>query len=639
MSGWNETEIRSLPESVLDALDAVVIACDPDLNVSFVNRRARNFFQINQSPKGLSPLSEFLEFAPKDWNQLRYCAQNSVIGQFDLPARNRVDPNNETDILVSLRPMTGQGNILEGWCLHCSPLDVGAKSDGNFGNIIPESKIRMSEREVMDYKYALDQSSIVAITDQKGIIQYVNDVFCKISGYAREELLGQDHRIVNSGYHSADFIKDLWTTIANGRIWRGEIKNRAKNGAFYWVDTTIVPFLNDKGKPHHYIAIRHDITERKVTEEKLVESERQHRTVVENLPGAIITIINRNQTYEMAEGDGIRRMGHSAERDYLNQHILADVTPLVYEKIKYLRSVAFEGRIVWDDLLINGLFLRVRYIPYLWKEGRVEKIMTISIDITDIKKAETDIKELNESLERKVADRTRELEFANNELEAFSYSVSHDLRAPLRIVNGFAEILVNEYQGKLDEEGQRLLSKITAGTQRMGKLIDELINLARFGRKELVFQKTDFNKLVDSVLDDLSIFNNKIILVTKPTLPIIECDTSLIRQVWTNLLSNAVKYTSKRTDSEIIIGCREYDNEFQFFVKDNGVGFDMEFKNKLFGVFQRLHKKNEFEGTGIGLAIVKRIISRHKGDVWADSQLNKGATFYFSLPKNKYHDQ
>ena len=365
-------------------------------------------------------------------------------------------------------------------------------------------ELEKSLKELSDYKFALDQSSIVAITDQKGIINYVNENFCKISKYSKEELLGKDHRIINSGYHPKEFIRDLWVTIANGNIWRGELKNKAKDGSYYWVDTTIIPFLNENQKPYQYIAIRADISSRKKVEEELML--------------------------------------------------------------------------------------------------------------------------LNEELEQRVKHRTEEL-------ESFSYSVSHDLRAPLRAINGYAKMFEEDYNKILDNEAKRLLGVIQDNAKKMGTLIDELLAFSRIGRKEFNKVEIDVKLLIEKILNEYfkSALENVEIKIN--VLHMAKADYSLLHQVFLNLISNAVKYTMKKEKPFIEITSQETHDEVIFSIKDNGAGFDMKYSEKLFGVFQRLHATDEFEGTGVGLAIVKRIITRHEGKVWAEGEIGKGAVFNFSLPK------
>ena len=377
-----------------------------------------------------------------------------------------------------------------------------------------DDQLRLLLQSVKDYKYALDESSIVAITNQKGIIQYVNEKFCEISQYREQELIGQDHRIINSGFHSKDFIRELWTTIARGRVWRGEIKNKAKDGTFYWVYTTIVPFLNEQDKPYQYMAIRYDITQKKSTEQELIANEKLYSA----------------------------------------------------------------------------------------------------------------------NLEKEVNERTIQLENVNKELEAFSYSVSHDLRAPLRAVNGYARMLVEDYGPILDKEANRLLNIIQQNALKMGILIDDLLSLSRLGKKELRNFTVNMNELAEQALIEISKTNPHHAKVTIYPLHNSMGDASLLFQVMLNLLSNAIKYSSKKEKPVIEISSGLQENELIYCIKDNGAVFNMNYAHKLFGVFQRLHTEAEFEGTGVGLAIVKRIVNRHYGRVWAESVLGEGAAFYFSLP-------
>jgi len=365
----------------------------------------------------------------------------------------------------------------------------------------------------MNLKAALDEHSIVAVTDPQGRITYANDKFCAISKYSRNELVGQDHRLINSGHHSKEFIRGLWATINEGRVWKGEFRNRAKDGVCYWVDTTIVPFLDADGKPYQHVSIRTDITERK--------------------------------------------------------------------------------------------------------------------------RAEAEIQKFNEELASRVRERTAELEASNRELEAFSYSVSHDLRAPIRHISGYVGLLRKTVGSTLSEQATYYLESIADSVRQTGHLIDDLLNFSRTGRAEMRKGKVRAGVLVEEAIKSLRPeTEHRNIAWKKGEFPEVEGDASMLRQVFVNLLSNAVKYTRRRDPAIIEIGClQESATEIVFFVRDNGVGFDMRYVDKLFGVFQRLHLADEFEGTGIGLANVRRIVSRHGGRAWAEGKLDGGATFYFSLPQ------
>jgi light-regulated signal transduction histidine kinase (bacteriophytochrome) len=255
-------------------------------------------------------------------------------------------------------------------------------------------------------------------------------------------------------------------------------------------------------------------------------------------------------------------------------------------------------------------------------------------DITERKKAEAEILQLNAALEERVNIRTEQLLAANKEMEAFTYSVSHDLRAPLRIIDGYTQILLEEYVANIDEEGQRIMNVVRDNARKMGHLIDDLLNLSRVGKVELRKVTVHMNALVADVVDQLRMSGvNVPEHLVVHDLGAATCDENLVKQVWMNLLSNAVKYSSKRTVPEIEIGIDRRSAPRTFFIKDNGAGFDMAYYDKLFGVFQRLHKQEEFSGTGVGLAIIQRIVKRHQGSVWAEGKPGEGATFFFSLPE------
>jgi PAS domain S-box-containing protein len=309
----------------------------------------------------------------------------------------------------------------------------------------------------------------------------------------------------------------------------------------------------------------------------------------------------------------------------------------------------------------HQIWVEVRESPIVIN-GRTEMIVGALADITARKEAELVLQNYQNNLEKIIEERTksltesqialtylledvnesqRELEevnanlrLANKELESFSYSISHDLRTPLRAINGFSKLITEEYASLFDKEAMRLFDVIRENSMMMSNLIDDLLAFSRLGRETLVKTDTDMTGLVKTELINLfSLDDNDKIEINIEDLPEAYCDTSLMRQVWANLLSNALKYSSKEEKPQIRIGSLESDNDPIYFVQDNGVGFDMTYVDKLFGVFQRLHSIKEFEGTGVGLAITHRIVTKHGGRIWADSKLGEGSTFYFSISK------
>jgi len=503
------------------------------------------------------------------------------------------------------------------------------------------AELEISNTTLAKFKAALDEHALVTITDAAGKITYANEKFCETSGYTKEELIGQSHHLVNSDYHPTEFFKELWQTIGAGKVWKGEIKNRTKDGSFHWLDTTIVPFLSREGKPVQYIAIRKDITIRKNMEEALVESEERRRLAVE---AADIGVWEWDlQTQQLRwEANMFKIYGREPLVDGMIPYgTWADaVLPvdLPEQEAQLAQVVAAGGRGKREFRITRASDGKVRTIQasemaVIGHDGKATRVVGINIDVTERKEAEKEIQKLNDDL----SYRAVELERANKELEAFSYSVSHDLRAPLRAIDGFSRMLAEDCTEILTAEDQRKLEIIRSEAQRMGKLIDDLLMFSRLGRQNLEASEIDMEALAKEVFDELmSSEPERKVHFDLRSLPKAIGTQAMIRQVWTNLISNGIKFTKHRELGEIEIGASGNATEgWVYYVKDNGAGFDKRYADKLFGVFQRLHSQQEFQGTGVGLALAQRIVQRHGGRIWAEAEVDHGATFYFTLPNSK----
>jgi PAS domain S-box-containing protein len=492
-----------------------------------------------------------------------------------------------------------------------------------------------------DFKAALDEHSLVSITDTAGVITYTNDKFCEISKYSWDELIGQNHRIVNSGYHSKSFFRELWETITSGQVWKGEVRNQTKDGSFYWVNTTIVPFVGADGKPFQFMAIRTDITQRKNAEEDLLLSKTRMDIATEaakigvwdwDIKSGKVTWDER--MFEVF-GQPTTPDGMTTYANWANLVLPED---LAKNETRLQRTIAACGRDQRQfritrpsDGAIRVIHAAEVVVP--GADGKAARMIGINRDITEQKDAEERIINLNDDLE----SRATELQTINKELESFSYSVSHDLRAPLRAIGGFARMVLEDHSEQLNAEGQRMLGVVHGEARRMGHLIDDLLAFSRLGRQSIVPTKIDMGAMAQEVFNELAArAPERKLQLNLHTLPPANGSDVMIYQVWTNLISNALKFTRKREISEVEIGSqKDQDGVVVYYVNDNGSGFDMEYYEKLFVVFQRLHSQQEFIGTGVGLALVQRIVQRHGGRVWAESEVDQGATFFFTLANKK----
>lgn len=497
-----------------------------------------------------------------------------------------------------------------------------------------EQKLQTSEKR---FRALVDASAqIVWTTEASGEVQEDSPSWRSFTGQTYEQWKGygwlevihpDDQKRVAAEWKIALEQADILST-------QYRLKNTA--GEWRWTSVRGVPLHNQQGI-YGWVGMNTDITEQKSAETALQESGSRLKQLIESLPQLVWTCEPDGPcdflSKQWVEYTGIpekEQLGFGWLEQIHPDDRAATDTAWNYaaenntDFRKEFRIRRHDGVYRWFDTLATRLYDT---------DGNPVKWFGTNTDIEDKKQATLEVQRLNNELEQRVIERTAELQATIQELEDFSYSISHDLRAPLRHINAYSDILQEDYRDQLSDDGKSILDIIKKRALKMGELIDDLLAFSRMGRKGMASETINTKKLVDEVTKDLmALVEGREINVVLHKLENIQGDYAMLKQVWVNLIGNAIKYTRGVENVTIEIGSVREPGQTKYFIKDNGVGFDMRHESKLFGVFQRLHKEEEFEGTGVGLALVKRIVERHGGSIWAEAKVNAGATFYFTLP-------
>jgi PAS domain S-box-containing protein len=478
--------------------------------------------------------------------------------------------------------------------------------------------------------------------DVNGLYTYANPVVEEILGYRPEELIGKKH--FYDFFHPdirETFKKAAFEVFEKKAVFRNFINpNVHKNGNTVILEASGLPVLDSKGDLLGYRGSDRDITLRKKAEVALRESEERYKRMVSAVTTYTYSVevsegvaVSTQHSVGCIQVTGYKPEDYESDSYLWHKMIYPDDKMTVETSVKEIlaghevspiehRLIRRDGRVVW---------VRDTMVPYYDVNGRIFRYDGLIEDITERKLAEEKIQKLNEQLEQKVS----ELMEANKELEAFNRYVSHDLQTPLIIIGGYIHRLLKICADKLNTNEMDMLTTIQMSAQKMGRLIKDLLAFSRSGRQEINLAEIDMKNLIITSLDEIRpLFNGRMIKFDIKELLPCYGDKTLIKQVLINLLSNAIKFTSSKDVAVIEVGCRVEENETIYYVKDNGIGFDSHNTDKLFSPFYRLPEAKEFEGTGIGLSIVQRILNRHGGRVWAEGKINEGAVFYFSLPNN-----
>ena len=476
---------------------------------------------------------------------------------------------------------------------------------------------------------ALEAAAVgIVITNLEGVILWVNSAFTALTGYTAEEAIGLNPRVLQSGKHDEPFYRDLWNTILAGKVWRGELTNRRKDGAPYDEEMTITPVLDGGGTIRNFIAIKQDVTERKQAEE-----ERKFRNAVlstqmeTSIDGILVVgrrsgeILSYNQRFVDMWEVPLAAIESGSDRCALESVLCKLLNPEEFlHRVEQLYANRHETS-QEEMSLRDGRAVERYSAPMLGSDGQYYGRIWYFRDITERKRAE-------EKLKLTLADLAR----SNKDLEQFAYVASHDLQEPLRMVSSYTQLLARRYRGQLDSTAEKYIAYAVDGANRMQRLIEDLLAYSRVGARARGFEPVDSAAALDQALANLkATIEQSGAVVTHDPLPRVVHDKLLLAQLFQNLIGNAIKFHVE-APPRIHVSARQKGEEWVLAVRDNGIGIDPQYAERIFTIFQRLHTNEEYPGTGIGLAICKKIVERGGGRIWVESQPGKGSTFYFTVP-------
>jgi PAS domain S-box-containing protein len=605
--------LQNIIESAMDA----IITVDAEQRIVIFNQAASDMLRCPVAEALGQPLERFI---PQRFRG----AHASHVRSFG----NTETTSRAMGSLGSLRGLRADGVEIH---IEASISKVENSGKKLFSVILRDVTEREKAASAMRELAAIVTSSGDAIISKtlEGVVTNWNPGAEFIYGYTAAEMIGQSvTRVVPPD--RLDEFRSIMELVRRGeRVQNCETVRVHKDGQRIHVALSVSPIRDQTGKLVGASTIARDITERKKAEQTLLENARLldlTQVLVRDMDSHIVLWNQGSEKlYGFSREEAVGRISHMLLKTQFPEPIEA-----IDEKLK--RTGRWEGELVHRRRDGSVLVVASVWVLHRDPQGHPLHILEANIDVTQKNAAEQEIRKLNNELEHRVHERTAQLEAANKELEAFTYSVSHDLRAPLRHISGFSRMLGEEVGAALSPDAQHYLERIQGGTSRMGMLVDDLLNLGRLGRQPLHLQVAELRPIVDALIDELQPESaNRQIEWRIGDLPALDCDPGLLKQVFQNLLANALKFTKTRAPAIIEVGQKEEDGKTIIFVRDNGVGFNMKYSDKLFGVFQRLHRQEDFEGTGVGLATAQRIVQKHGGRIWAEAELEKGAAFYFTI--------